>query len=43
MIEWELLCIKILLVKAILKIGQEKYLLLILLSKLIPGHIKLEI
>ena len=43
MIEWELLCMKILLVKAILTIGQEKYLLLILFSKLIPGHIKLEI
>ena len=36
----ELLSIKIFLVKITLKIGQEKYLLLTLFSKLILGHKK---
>ena len=36
--EWELLSIKIFLVKAILKIGQEKYLLSNLISNLTLGH-----
>ena len=43
MIEPELLSIKIFLIKATLKIGQEKYLLLILFWKLILGLIKLNI
>ena len=42
MIESELLSIKILSVKVILKIGQKKYLLLIVFWKLILGHIKLK-
>ena len=40
MIEWELLILKAFLVKLIVKISQEKYLLLILFWKLILGHIK---
>ena len=40
MIELELLSIRIFLVKVILKIGQEKYFLSILLWKLILGLIK---
>ena len=36
--EWELLSIKTFLVKVILKIGQEKYLLSNLISNLILGH-----
>ena len=36
--EWELLSIKIFLVKVILKIGQEKYLLSNLISNLTLGH-----
>ena len=43
MIELELLSIRIFLVKATLKIGQEKYLLLILLWKLILGLKNLKI
>ena len=43
MIESELLSIRIFLVKVTLKIGQEKYLLLILSWKLILGHKKLKI
>ena len=43
MIEWELLSIKIFLVKVTLKIGKEKNLLLISFSELILGHIKLKI
>ena len=42
MIERELLGIKIFLVKVILKIGQEKYLLLVLFCKLILGLIKMK-
>ena len=42
-IESELLSIRIFLVRVILKIGQEKYLLLILFCKLILGHIKFKI
>ena len=41
MIESELLSTNIFLIKVILKIGQEKYLLLILFWKLILWHIKL--
>ena len=40
MIEWELTSIQISLGKVTLKIGQEKYLLLILFWKLILGLIK---
>ena len=43
MIERELVSRKILLVKVILKIGQEKYFLLILFWKVILGYIKLKI
>ena len=43
MIEWELRSIRILLVKFIPKIGQEKYLLSILFWKLILGLIILKI
>ena len=43
MIESELLSIRIFLVKVTLNIGQEKYLLLILFWKLIPGLMKLKI
>ena len=43
MIELESLSIIIFLVKVILEIGQEKYLLLILFLQLIFGHIKLKI
>ena len=43
MIELELLSIRIFLVKATLKIGQEKYLLLILFWKLILGLKNLKI
>ena len=43
MIESELLSIRILLVKVILKIGQDKYLLSILCWKLNSGIIKLKI
>ena len=43
MIELELLSIRIFLVKVILKIGQEKYLLSILFWKLILGLINLKI
>ena len=43
MIEWELLSIKIFLVKVTLKTGKEKNLLLIWFSELILGHIKFKI
>ena len=43
MIEWELLRIKIILVKVTLQIGEKKYLLLILFWKLILRHVKLKI
>ena len=43
MMEFELLRIKIILVKVTLKIGQEKYLLLILFWKLILGLINFKI
>ena len=43
MIETKLLSIKMFLVTVTLKIGQEKYLLLILFEKLILGRIKLKI
>ena len=43
MIESELLSMGAFLVRVTLKIGQEKYLLSILLWKLILGHIKLRI
>ena len=43
MIEPEILSIRIFLVKVTLKIGQEKYLLSILFSKLTFGLIKLKI
>ena len=43
MIKSKLRSIKVFLVKAALKIGQDKYLLLILFLKLILGHIKLKI
>ena len=43
MIESKLRSIKVFLVKAAMKIGHDKYLLLILFLKLILGHIKLKI
>ena len=43
MTEREILSIKIFLVKIVLKIGQDKYLLLILFSRLVFGHIKIKI
>ena len=43
MIESELLSIRMFLVNVILKIGWDKYLLLILFGKLFLGHIKLKI
>ena len=42
MMEREILSIKIFLVKILLKIGQDKYLLLILFLRLIFGHIKIK-
>ena len=43
MIDSELLNMRIFLVKVTLKTGQEKYLLSVLLWKLIFGHIKLKV
>ena len=43
MIESELISTRMFLVKAILEIGQEKYLLSVLFSKLILGIIRLKI